>query len=79
MGNPVIELIGAFVAIEALQRYPAGRPLLGNLQGTLLETGIFGIIGVQQLAPSLPYLSEAGGKIFDSAGKAALLLGAKGG
>lgn len=66
--NPVIELIGAFVLVEALQRFPQDRPIIGNLQGNLLEAALSGIIGIQQLAPSLPYIADAGSKVLESTG-----------
>lgn len=69
--NPVIELIGAFVIVETLQRYPASRPIIGNWQGNILEGSIGGIIGIQQLAPSLPYLAQATGDIMGAIGKIA--------
>jgi hypothetical protein len=58
--SPAVELVAAFVAIEILQRIPSERPILGSMQGTLMETGIAGLIGLQQLAPLLPALLQAG-------------------
>jgi len=49
--NPIVEVIGGFVAVEMLQRYPDERPIIGNLQGSLIEAGIAGIITAQQLPP----------------------------
>jgi hypothetical protein len=56
--NPIIELVGGFVLVETLQRYPKSRPIIGNVQGNLIEGGIAAIIMAQQLAPSLPYLVQ---------------------
>lgn len=70
LSNPVFELVGAVVLVEFLQRYPKSRPLIGNWQGNALELGIGGIITVQQLAPSLPYLTQAGTDIFKMLGPA---------
>lgn len=74
--NPVLELVGAFVLVEALQRFPADRPIIGNLQGNMLETAIGGIITVQQLAPSLPYLVQGATDAAKLIGPAAMALGA---
>lgn len=56
--NPIVELVGGFVLVETLQRFPAERPIIGNLQGNLIEAGITGIVMAQQLAPTLPYLVQ---------------------
>lgn len=75
LANPVVELVGAFALIEYLQRTPKNRPIIGNTQGNLMEAGISGIITVQQLAPSLPYLAQAGGDFLSAIGKLAPGLG----
>jgi len=72
--NPILEIVGGFVLVEVLQRYPKDRPIIGNIQGNLIEAGLTGIITVQQLAPSLPYLAESSGSILQSVGKLAPLL-----
>lgn len=61
ISNPIIELVGGFVLVETLQRFPEDRPIIGNLQGNLMEAGIGGIITVQQLAPILPDISRMSG------------------
>ena len=57
--NPIIELVGAFVLIETLQRHPSSNPIIGNVQGTLMEAGVAGIISMQQIAPVLPHITQA--------------------
>jgi len=76
LSNPVIELVGAFVLIESLQRFPSERPIIGNVQGNLLEGAIGGIIAVQQLAPSLPYIVQASEGMTKGIGSLAPALGA---
>lgn len=58
MRNPIIELVGGFVLVEWLQRFPANRPIIGNLQGNLIEAGIGGVVIAQQIAPMMPYLVQ---------------------
>jgi len=74
--NPILELVAGFVLVETLQRYPTGRPIIGNLQGNALEGLFAGVVTVQQLAPSLPYLTQAAGQLVGSLGKLAPVLGA---
>ena len=74
--NPILELIAGFVLVESLQRYPSSRPIIGNLQGNALEGLFAGVVTVQQLAPSLPYLTQAAGQVLGALGKAAPVLGA---
>lgn len=74
--NPVIELVGAVVLVETLQRYPKDRPIIGNIQGNLIEGGIGAIIGLQQLAPLMPYVSSSISDITKLAAPLALAAGA---
>lgn len=74
--NPVAEIVGGFVLIELLQRYPTSRPIIGNWQGNLMETGLAGIITAQQIAPLLPTMGEAAGSLLKAAGPLTALLGA---
>lgn len=71
LGNPILELVGGFVLVEVLQRTPASRPIIGNVQGNLLQTAIIGGVSLQQLAPILPTLAQAGTDIMGAAGKLA--------
>lgn len=65
--NPIVEIVGGFVLVELLQRYPTSRPIIGNAQGNGLELGLAGIITAQQIAPALPYLGEAAGNLIKGA------------
>lgn len=52
--NPIVELIFAFALVEKLQE----RGVFSDVQGTLLEAGIGGIITAQQLAPLMPAFAQ---------------------
>jgi hypothetical protein len=71
MTNPIIELVGGFVLVETLQRYPTSRPIIGNLQGNVIEAAIAGIVSVQQLAPSIPYIAQGTSDILGAVSKLA--------
>lgn len=60
--NPAVMLIGGFVAVELLQRYPRGSPVLGPVSGTVVEGALV----------SVPFL-EALGKSSGPGGLAGLL------
>lgn len=58
--NPIVEIVGAFVLVEELQR--TGH--LGSISGTVLEGLVGGTIVAQQIAPLMPSLAEAGAPLL---------------
>lgn len=65
--NPMVILLGTFVTVEALQRWPKDKPLLGSVSGTALETAVV-------LPTVLPSIVDALSKATSSAGSIATLL-----
>lgn len=59
VNNPVIEILVAYIVIEALQK----QGLMPALAGTLAEGGILTAVACQQLAPIVPDLVHGGGDI----------------
>lgn len=74
--NPIIEVVAGFVLVETLQRYPKNRPIIGNIQGDIIEAGIGGLIMAQQMAPLVPYATQGLGELLGAVGKLAPLLAA---
>lgn len=71
--NPVVDLIAGFVVVEALQRFPSDHPIIGNLQGDLIEAALAGIVSIQALAPSIPYIAQGTSDLLGAVGKVAPL------
>lgn len=63
IANPVIELISGYVIVEYLQSHPRVNPVIPNMAGTTVEGAIIASVLLQQLAPSIPMLAQAGGDI----------------
>lgn len=75
--NPVIDIVLAFVVIEALQKFKINNePLMGQNVGTLLEAALSATPVLVSLANSKGFtaLVESGGKSIESAAKLAPLL-----
>lgn len=56
--NPVVEIVAAYVIIELLQRYPANKPIIGSIAGTVAEAGCLAAVGMQQIAPLAPSIAQ---------------------
>jgi hypothetical protein len=69
--NPVVEIIAAYVIIELLQRYPANKPIMGSVAGTIAEGGCLAAVGLQQLAPLAPYIAQSTEGVMGMLGKVA--------
>jgi len=54
MSNPVVELIGAYVLVESLQK----AAVIPDKAGTACEIAIVAAVGMQQLAPLAPYIAQ---------------------
>lgn len=65
--NPMVLLVGTFITVEALQKWPTGKPLLGPVAGTALETAVV-------LPTVLPGIVDGLAKASTSAGSLASLL-----
>lgn len=78
--NPIVELVGGFLLIQALTETtdPAKRPLIamGTDTQIILRAGIVTAVAVQQLAPSLPILTQGASNIAGSLAKLIPALGA---
>jgi len=66
LSNPAIEILGGLVAVQAAY----DNKLLNNVSAGIAETAILGAVTVQQLAPTLPYLSQAAGDLLKLLGPA---------
>jgi hypothetical protein len=55
--NPVAEIVTAAVLVAYLERNT--NPILGSIVGAVSMSGITAVVGLQQLAPVLPALSQA--------------------
>ena len=62
IGNPVVQIIGTYVVIEALQK--AG--IMPSVAGTVAEGAVVTAIAFQQLSPMAPELIAGGSRIVDS-------------
>ena len=69
--NPVVEIIAAYVLIELLQRYPANKPIIGSIAGTIAEGGCLSAVALQQLAPLAPYIAQSTESVMGMLGKVA--------
>lgn len=69
--NPVVEVLAAIIALEQLQRHK----YLSKPEAVIIQTGVLGVITVQQLAPSIPALSQSAGNVIGSLGKLIPALG----
>lgn len=70
MSNPVVEIILAYLVIEAAQR----RGLLPDVAGNVAEGGVLTAVAWQQIAPSVPYLVQGGTELLKSLASAAPML-----
>ncbi|KKM23367.1 hypothetical protein LCGC14_1615870 [marine sediment metagenome] len=62
--HPVFALVGGFVIIEVLQRYPRSEPIMGGVSGTVLEgalvSGTFAAALGSAAAPIVAALAKGG-------------------
>ena len=78
--NPVIEILGAYIILESLQRMNFIKDnAWGNIEQGAAMTAITGVVTVQQIAPALPSILTAGGEALGAVTKALPALAAIGG
>lgn len=72
----MVEIICALLLVEAVKRFYGEKGFFADIKADVIEAGLMTIIGAQQLAPSLPYLTQAAGNLAGTLGKVAPLLAA---
>lgn len=64
INNPVIEILVLYVAVETLQK----RKILPDAAGNVAEGAGLVAIGLQQIAPMMPYIMAGGKNVTSAAG-----------
>lgn len=60
--NPVFALVGGFVIIEVLQRYPRSEPIMGSVAGTVVEGALVSSTFAEALGSAAAPILAAFGK-----------------
>lgn len=71
--NPVFQIVGATVAIEALQKIKVDnkQPVVGEVMGTIAEIGVIVAVASQQNPNALPAITNLAGQAIQTTGNLA--------
>lgn len=59
--SPLFQILVGFTTIEYLQNVQLnGKPVMPAIAGTAAESALVASVGLQQLAPLVPYIASAG-------------------
>lgn len=67
LGNPVAEIFGTVILCELLHRQfkLGGQPVISGSQSTLIQGSMGAIVLAKELAPLLPFLTQAAGELIN--------------